>query len=263
MQIISKTLRKKLFWLGIFGLAMGFLEAIVVVYLRSIYYPDGFGFPMSPVSPQMYNVELIREVATLMMLMALGFLAGKTGTQKLAYFLISFAVWDIVYYIALKLFLNWPASLLTWDVLFLIPLPWLGPVLAPVIVSLTMICVGADLLILEEVNGPISVKNEEWLYFLSGVGLLFLSFIWNYSELIVRGGYLPKILTLSQNQEFLKMVYAYTPEKFNWAVFSVGEIFICFGLVKILIRYRQVIQNTGRELLTQLNDFRQNLFNTR
>jgi len=262
MKIIAKNLIEKLFWVGVFGLAMGFLEAIVVVYLRDIYYPGGFGFPMSPVSPQMYFVELVREVATVLMLLALGFLVGKNRIQKAAYFLISFAAWDIVYYIALKLFLDWPSSLLAWDVLFLIPLPWLGPVLAPVIVSLTMIWFGASLLMLEEANGPVFLKTKEWLLLLLGTCLIFASFVWNYSALIVRGGYLSKILTLSQNQEFLKTVYTYTPEKFNWVMFGTGELFIFSSMVSILNRYWQAVQYTGKEILTQIHNIQQQIFHS-
>jgi len=262
MKIPSKNLIEKLFWVGMFGLAMGFLEAIVVIYLRDIYYPAGFGFPMSPVSSQMYFVELGREVATILMLLALGFLIGKNGIQKLAYFLISFAAWDIVYYIALKLFLGWPPSLLTWDVLFLIPLPWLGPVLAPVIVSLTMFWIGASLIMLDEASGPVSLRTEEWLFLLFGAGLIFVSFIWNYSVLIVRSGYLLKIFTLSRNQEFLRVVYAYTPEKFNWAVFCTGELIIFFGVIKLLIRYRQAVQFTGKEFLSQIHDIQHHIFHS-
>lgn len=262
MKTLSKNLIERLFWVGVFGLAMGFLEAIVVVYLRDIYYPAGFGFPMSPVSPQMYFVELVREVATVLMLLALGFLVGKNAIQKLAYFLISFAVWDIVYYVALKLFLNWPQSLLTWDVLFLIPLPWLGPVLAPIIVSLTMIWFGASLLMLEESNGPVFLKSEEWLLLLLGIGLIFTSFIWNYSALIVQGNYLPKILTLSQNQEFLKDVYNYTPEIFNWFVFGTGELIVISASTALLIRYRQAVWRTGKEFLTYIYNIQHYLFHS-
>ena len=260
MNILSKKIIEKLCWVGMFVLAMGFLEAIVVVYLRDNYYPAGFDFPMSPVSSQMYFVELLREVATILMLLALGFLIGKNGIQKLAYFLISFAAWDIVYYIALKLFLGWPPSLLTWDVLFLIPLPWLGPVLAPVIVSLTMFWIGASLFFLEESNGPVSIGTEERLFLLFGAGLIFVSFIWNYSMLIVKSGYLLKILTLYRNHEFLNVVYTYTPEKFNWVMFCAGEMIVFVGLIKLLIRYRQVLQFTGKEFLSHIHDFRHYIF---
>jgi len=250
----------KLFWVGVFGLGMGLLEAIVVVYLRDIYYPAGFEFPMSPVSARMYLAELVRETATILMLFSLGFLIGKNGIQKLAYFLIAFATWDIVYYVALKLFLNWPSSLLTWDVLFLIPLPWLGPVLAPVIVSLTMIWIGSSLLLLEDRNGSVSLNAEERGFWIFGALILFAAFIWNYSILIVQNGYASKVLTLYQNPGFLKVVYNYTPKSFNWVLFVVGELLVIVGTIRFLLRHRRVIEHTGKELWMELNQFRRHVF---
>jgi hypothetical protein len=126
-------------WIAVFAIAMGFLEAIVVVYLRELYYPDGFEFPLRLMSADLVRAEWIREIATLVMLAGIGIIAGRNGLQRLFYALFAFGVWDIFYYVALKLLLGWPASLLTWDLLFLIPVSWLGPVLAPAINSLTMI----------------------------------------------------------------------------------------------------------------------------
>ena len=118
---------------------MGFLEAAVVVYLREILYPGGFSFPLSPVPASLALTEIFREVATLVMLVSIGILAGRKFSTGFAWFIYSFAIWDIFYYIFLKAVLGWPESLMTWDVLFLIPTTWTGPVLTPVLVSLTMI----------------------------------------------------------------------------------------------------------------------------
>ncbi|MBN2601548.1 MAG: hypothetical protein JXR87_06120 [Candidatus Marinimicrobia bacterium] len=260
MKILSRNLFSQLFWVGVFGLGMGVLEAIVVVYLRDVYYPAGFKFPMSPVSAQMYFVELVRETATILMLLSLGFLIGKNGIQKIAYFLIAFATWDIVYYLGLKLFLNWPSSLMTWDVLFLIPLPWLGPVLAPLIVSVTMIWIGSSLLLLEDRHGQIIINTEERRLWILGTLVLFVAFIWNYSVLIVHSGYASKVLTLSQNPDFLKVVYNYIPKSFNWVLFIVGEILVVAGTIRFLFRYRGIIEYTGKELWVELNQFLRHVF---
>jgi len=256
MKIFTKNLLLKNFWVGIFGLAMGFLEAIVVIYLRDIYYPDGFGFPMSPVSPWMYFLELIREIATILILLSMAILIGKTRIQKTAYFLIAFGTWDILYYVALKVFLGWPPNLLTWDVLFLIPLPWLGPVLAPVIVSLTMIWIGTSILFLEDRNGPVGLIPEEWWVWIGGAALIFISFIWNYSILILKSGFTSKLLTLAQNKEFLNIIYNYVPQSFNWSLFAAGELLVIIGTIHLLIRYRRVIEYTGREIITEINHLR-------
>ncbi len=123
----------------VFAAAMGILEAAVVVYLRRIYYPAGFGFPLVAFEPSILRVEVIREAMTILMLACLAILAAERVWSRLMAFLFAFAVWDIVYYLGLKLFLNWPASFLAPDILFLIPKPWIGPVLAPILVSLVWI----------------------------------------------------------------------------------------------------------------------------
>jgi hypothetical protein len=121
---------------------MGILEAIVVVYLRRIYYPGGFGFPLVPLEPGILRAEIVREAMTLVMLAACAFLAGRNTWGRLMAFLVLFGAWDLAYYAGLKLFLDWPASLLTPDILFLIPKVWVGPVLAPVLVAATWVVAG-------------------------------------------------------------------------------------------------------------------------
>ena len=112
---------KTIFWVSVFGIAFGLVESAVVVYIREMYYPEGFNFPLKAISSRVITTELWREAATILMLIAIGVLAGKNAVQRFAYFLISFAVWDIFYYVFLKLFISWPESFLTWDILFLIP----------------------------------------------------------------------------------------------------------------------------------------------
>ena len=137
-QTMSEN-KKSYFTLFIFAVAMGFLEAIVVVYVRELYYPEGFTFPLKALPANLVTIELIRELCTFLMLGSVAWLSGKTLLRRLSAFLFTFGVWDIIYYAALKLFLDWPESLLTWDILFLIPITWVGPVLAPIICSVVMI----------------------------------------------------------------------------------------------------------------------------
>ena len=138
----NNNLIPKLLWLTIFAIAMAFVESAVVVYLRAIFYPDGFKFPLKAITDHKIVIEVFREAATLFMLLSVTFLSGKKLWERFAYFMFSFGVWDVFYYIWLKVLLNWPVSLFDWDILFLIPLPWISPVLAPVSISLLMIIFG-------------------------------------------------------------------------------------------------------------------------
>ncbi len=138
----------------IYAIAMAYLESAIVLYLRRLYYPQGFTFPLVIIDLPTLLLELGREAATIVMLATFGMAAGRTKVGKLAYFLLLFGVWDIGYYLWLKVFIDWPDSLLTWDVLFLIPVPWAGPVLAPVTVAVTMIGMGLVMLHLER-RGPV------------------------------------------------------------------------------------------------------------
>ena len=133
-----------------FGIAFAYIESAVVVYLRAIFYPDGFTFPIADFDditgfgPYLL-AEIGREAATLVLLFTASYMLGRDLRRRFAYFLTIFAVWDIFYYIWLKVLIDWPASILDWDVLFLMPAIWAGPVLAPVITSVTMLVIAAAL----------------------------------------------------------------------------------------------------------------------
>jgi hypothetical protein len=79
---MSKNLTKTWLWLTVFSVAMGFLETAVVVYLRELYYPAGFAFPLAPIETSVAVTELLREAATLLMLLGVGVLAGRTAVQR-------------------------------------------------------------------------------------------------------------------------------------------------------------------------------------
>ena len=142
-NFLKVVLRRFLFAV-LFVVAFAYIEAAVVVYLRAIFYPTGFNFPIldfgtTPLWKQLLITEIGREAATLVIIFTGAWLIGHNLRQRVAYWLTIFAVWDIFYYVWLKILLNWPASIMDWDILFLIPGIWAGPVLAPVIISLTML----------------------------------------------------------------------------------------------------------------------------
>jgi len=137
--------------LSAFAIAMGYLEAVVVVYIRKILdivpTPEDLTTQTLEQFPNwLMSTEQSREAATIIMLVALACLVGRTAMRKLGTFLFAFGVWDIVYYVSLKALIDWPASLATRDCLFLIPQPWYAPVWVPVLISLGMIALGLLLL---------------------------------------------------------------------------------------------------------------------
>jgi hypothetical protein len=178
--MINKSLYKTFLWITLFAVAMAFLETSVVVYLRRLYYPEGFNFPLKIMDKDIAIVEIFREFATLIMLLGAGFFSGRSKTEKFGLFLYSFAIWDIFYYIFLKITLNWPQSLLTWDILFLIPTTWVGPVIAPVIVSLIMIVFAILISSYTSRNIKTRINPIEWLLLVFGSLVLIFGFVFDY-----------------------------------------------------------------------------------
>ena len=210
---------------------MGFLEAAVVVYLRALYYPDGFSFPLNiSITKSIFIVELFREFATIVMLASIGFLAGKSRYGKFAYFIYSFAIWDIFYYVFLKLSLNWPESFFTWDLLFSIPIQWIGPVLAPIICSVTLIVFALIILALEEDNPQVKINQKEWSFVILGFLTILYTFIYDYLRIILQRNFLYDFANLLNNSEYLGEVSSFIPSYYNWPLFLLGEIFIIIGI---------------------------------
>jgi len=168
---------RKLVLVFLFAIAFGYVEASVVVYLRAIYYPDMFEFPLKMIRTDHLVVELVREAATIVMLAAVGILAGRKGWQRFAYFLIAFGVWDIFYYVWLKATLDWPPALTAWDVLFLIPVPWIGPVISATSVAALMTLCGVDLVIRTEHGTPFHPTLTTWVLALLATAAILYSFV--------------------------------------------------------------------------------------
>jgi hypothetical protein len=161
----------------VFAAAMGYLEATVVVYLRALYYPEGFTFPIKLIPPGMAVIEIAREAATIVMLATVAMLAGKRFWERFGYFIILFGVWDIFYYVWLKAAIGWPSGIFDADILFLIPIPWIGPVIAPVLVSLLMIIIG--IAIIRRLNSGQDFRPPilSWIFGIAATLLILYSFL--------------------------------------------------------------------------------------
>jgi hypothetical protein len=165
----------------IFSIAFAYIEAAVVVYLRQIFHPNGFTFPLTtfgldPLWKKLLLTEIGREAATIILIFTGAWLFGKNRRQRFAYFMIIFAVWDIFYYVWLKVLLDWPSSIMDWDILFLIPTTWASAVLYPVLISITLL-VFASVILYRDVHGrTIRVTRTDWLVFVIAGIIVVVSF---------------------------------------------------------------------------------------
>jgi len=135
----------KLLLLAVFGLAMAHFEGVVVVYLRKalgMLDSDSNTESIEKIPPRYLHIEISREAATIVMLVAIALLAGTAWIERGVFFLWTFAFWDLFYYVSLYILIKWPPKLTTIDVLFLIPVPWIAPVWFPIgVSSLTIIII--------------------------------------------------------------------------------------------------------------------------
>lgn len=229
----NQSLRKLILVNTVFAIAMGFLESAVVVYLREIAYQGLPLFPLQSIPGHIALTEFLREVATVVMLLGVSLLSSKNGRQTFAFFIYNFAVWDIFYYIFLKFLIHWPESLLDWDVLFLIPVIWTGPVLAPVINSLCMITLANIILFFEFNFGRCNInKTAWWLLILSAIGI-FGVYIAEYLRYALQQ---TAIVDLFSRGRFLYLIEHsadFVPVHFNWIWFCVFVFiqFIAFYLI--------------------------------
>ena len=189
---------QKLLWLTLFGVGFAMVEAAVVIYLRQLLQVEGSNINLSGIPREILSVEIVREFTTLVMLISVGVLAGNSPMGRFGSFIIAFGVWDIFYYVFLSMFLGWPRSFLDWDLLFLIPVPWMAPVLAPVLVSCGLIFSGYWLLIREQQKKRIVVSLSDWIIEAVATVLILYSFTNNNS--------------------------VSTPEVFSWIIFLAGLV---------------------------------------
>ncbi|NLP10118.1 hypothetical protein GX408_06945 [bacterium] len=183
----SGTVWQRLFWSGLFAVAMGLLEAICVVYLRRLIFPDGMDSSRAPVPFSEARIEVLREMCTMVMLWATAWLTGFSLRSRIAVFFYLFGLWDIFYYVGLKWFVAWPSSWFEWDCLFLIPMPWYGPVLAPVLISVYFIAACVLVLVHEASGSPLRFSLLAiWLPVL-GCALWLASFLKDSMHIQVHG----------------------------------------------------------------------------
>jgi len=197
--------------LGVFAIAMAYLEAAVVVYLRRLYYPEGFSFPMKLADPFVAKVEIGREIATIFMLLAVALISEKGAIRRFLAFGFAFGVWDIFYYLWLKLLLDWPAGWLDWDVLFLVPVPWFGPWITPALIALVLSVVSGTLLLLAREDQMIKIGFPEAILAAAGASACLFSFTFDGFRLLPGGA------------DAIRM---FVPARFLWEAYLPGLLLI-------------------------------------
>lgn len=205
-------------WTGMFAVVMAYVEAAVVVYLRRIY--DITDLVRDPLSydAQLIPIEGGREVATLLMLLAVGWATGRRRQSRLGFALFMFGVWDIFYYIWLRVFIGWPDSLLATDILFLLPLPWWGPVLSPVLIALLMVSGGGLAVVADDRGRQLHITPLDGGLLVAGVLMALYAFMADaLAALPADAGTL------------LKM----RPTDFLWPVYGVGWALMALATIRI------------------------------
>ncbi|MCB9246309.1 MAG: hypothetical protein H6606_07735 [Flavobacteriales bacterium] len=219
------TTRIAAIWIVLFSVAFAMVESAVVIYLRALYYPDGFQFPLRALSLELAYVELFRELATLIMITGIAWIAGRNLSTRFAWFLIVFAVWDIFYYVFLKIFLNWPEGWLDWDILFLLPTVWTGPVLAPVLLSILMIVLGV-LLLKHNRKWHAPLNRAQWLILTAGALGSIVAFVFDFVRYQTNGSR-TNSFDLSDAENWLQQ---YVPSTFPWPLFVASSLLILFAI---------------------------------
>jgi hypothetical protein len=205
----------------IFSIAMAWMESSTVVYLRTLVNRiEPYQQAPLPIINSLGVTEIIREAATLILLLTIGWLAGTSWRSRLGFFMAAFGVWDIFYYLFLKVIVGWPHSLFDWDVLFLIPLPWWGPVLSPILISVVLIFVGSLLAQNEINNGKLRFGKGAWSFHICGISMALYVFMAHSIEAVGKS---------NSGVENL-------PIQFNWPLFILSIFFMLAPVFEVGMR---------------------------
>ena len=208
----------------LFAVAMAWFESATVYYLRVLVdrvHP--YQTNPLPVHGALGSVELVREAATLLMLLIVGMLAGSSWRTKIGYAAVAFGVWDIFYYVFLRPISGWPTSVADWDILFLLPLPWWGPVLAPTSIALLMIAWGTLVTQAEDRHPALALPRRSWMACWLGIFLALYVFMAD------------ALGVLHEGPDAVRRVL---PTAFNWTLFSAALTLMSVPLVHATWRMR-------------------------
>ncbi len=209
---------RRLIPVAIYAVAMANVEAAVVVYLRDIYGIEDIVRDMPTRADRLTAIEIGREGATVAMLLAVGWLAGRRLPDRLGCFVFAFGLWDISYYAWLAVFEGWPQSPLDWDILFLIPVPWWGPVLAPALIAAVM-CIGGAAAVVQVDRGVVWRLNRTNIT-IAALGIAVVLYTFTADAL----GALP---------DGAAAVNRVRPSDFQWPLFALGFVVLSWAGLRV------------------------------
>lgn len=210
---------RSLRWVAIFACAMAYVESAAVVYLRRVLGVTDLIRDVAPFDPLIAGIEVGRELATLIMIAALGWAVGRSTQARWAIAWFTFGLWDIFYYVWLRVFISWPGSLLDPDVLFLVPLPWWGPVLTPILIALLAVVGGIWAVRLDDAGLTIRPGPVRWVAFFAGNIIVLYAFMAD------------AIHALPASSEELGRL---KPTAFLWLVYGSGLMLMCWSALSAL-----------------------------
>ena len=206
-----------------FAMAMAWVESASVYYIRALVDRiEPYQVNPLPVSDALGYVELWREAATLVMIATLGVLAGSTWRRRAGYAALAFGAWDIFYYVFLRIMTGWPRTLLDWDILFLLPLPWWGPVIAPVSIAVLMILWGT---LATQSREEASDSRWAWALGSAGIALALAVFMIDAWRALPNGR---------------EAVMQVLPTTFNWPLFGGALLLMAAPLVSAVVVRRSI-----------------------
>jgi hypothetical protein len=205
-------------FVSLYAVAMAYAEAAVVVYLRALYRVEDLVRDVPARPDPLGWVELGREAATLVMLFAVGQLAGRSRPARWGAFLYAWGLWDVAYYGWLRLLVGFPRSLADWDLLFLLPLPWWAPVWAPILAAVLLAVFGAAVAVRGESGQPVRVDRASVMA--AGVG----------SAAALGAVMAPALTRLGAGWE---AAVSARPEVFPWGLYLAGWLAVAWAAWRV------------------------------
>ncbi len=203
----------------IIACAMAYLEGVVMCFACLLYFPGGFTFPLTIVPAGMRTAELLRETATIVIFASVAILAGRNRWERTGWFFFAFGIWDIGFYLARKILSNWPSDLFAWDLLFLVPVVWVAPVIAPLLNACALSLFG---LLLTRISVTHMNGRRKYCFiilFITGAFFSVAAYTFEYLRFIVTRIPIADLFMPGKMSSVIAANAEFIPRHFPWALF--------------------------------------------